>query len=140
MINWSLGIGTATLIGVGVLVITPFIPDAAPIRVASLFYKDGFIHTDRTITADGPIFYLRRSPEIVDSKTGEPAPNCSGTEGRNVTVGNVVADIPLAVWVNNPLCTPESLQPGEYTPQIVYRWGDKQMPYVGTSFRIEAKP
>ncbi len=136
----QLGIGMTTLSMVGALVVNAVLPDAPPITVQSLSYADGMITTERTIEADGTIFYLRRTPEIIDVKSGDVVPNCAGSEGRNVTVGHLVASAPLAVWVANPLCTPETLPPGTYRPQIVYRWGDKQLPFVGTPFTIEAKP
>lgn len=130
------GIGIAIVASAIVVLADSIIPISAPITVASIKYADGMITVDRTIPESQGTTYMRRSSELLDAKTGERVPGCSGIADINYPAGHVVRTVPLAQFIGSPDCTPAKLPPGIYTPQAVYVAGEQQVVAVGETFRI----
>lgn len=114
------------------------LPEAPRIEVHAITYADGKVTQDRTVNSDAPVFRMHWSAELLDVATGETVPWCQGSGDFPYQTGRKAKTMPLAVWVGNPDCTPESLPPGRYEPLAVYAWGDKQV--IGRGKVFEVKP
>lgn len=129
-------VGTIALALIGGVAVNLVLPGPQPIVVHSLTYSDGVVHQERTITTEQPAFFAAWTAQIVDAATGLPVPHCNGSGSWPYPAGYRVADIPLAEWVGNPLCTPESLDPTkQYRPVAAWYWGEDQTSHSGQPFK-----
>lgn len=135
MSTLNLSLGVAFVSGALSVVVGAILPELQPIEVHALTYSDGIIHQERTITADGDIFFASWKAQILDADTMGVV--CEGQGTWNYPVGYKVADIPLAEWVGQDSCTPDSLPAGEYIPRAVWFWGSDQSTQTGEVFVIE---
>jgi hypothetical protein len=112
------------------------IPSVAPIRVNSLTYSMGRIIEDHTVAFSNEEVALGSSRAIRFADSDDLVPNCSGILDRNYLVGRFVRTAPLAEWIGDPECTPESLAPGKYVPVEIYVAGSVQVLKRGEPFTI----
>ena len=132
--------GVALMGGLIGLIVSALLPEPPPIMVASITYENGMITVDRDIIGDGNTsVYMRRSTELLDGN-GERVLHCAGIADINYPVGHVVRTVPLAQFIGEPACTPDSLAPGLYTPNTIYVAGDRQVQARGETFRIGGAP
>ena len=142
--NWTMSVITQTVFGVCILaaigtvtvksVLSPFAP--RPLTVHSLTYEAGIVLQDRTIVTDGTSFAMTYTASVVDADTGRTVPWCHGSDSWNYSPGHKVAEIPLAEWVNNPACTPESLPVGTYFLRGGWQWGAEQVAADSAVFEV----
>ena len=117
------------------LVVGAALPDPPPIVVHSLTYRDGVIHQDRTVTADGGLFYATWQAEII-APDGERV--CQGQGPWNYEGGRMVANLPLDVWSGDVGCL-ERLQRGvAYEPVASWYWGSSQTSKRGAKFIVQS--
>lgn len=135
MASLNLSLGVMVVSAAGSLFLGAVLPDVRPIEVHSLTYTDGIIQQERTITADGDVFYAHWTADILDAETMESV--CEGGGSWDYPVGYAVAKIPLADWVGDENCTPENLSPGTYIPRAVWLWGSDQTTQTGDPFTLE---
>lgn len=134
MIQTVIG-GTAMVLVLNFAVGT-VLPDAPRIEVHGITYADGRMTQDRSVFSDAAVFQMHWTAEIRDAVTGNTVPWCQGSGNFAYQTGRHVKTMPLAVWVGNDACTPESLPPGKYEPLAVYSWGDKQIIGHGEVFEV----
>lgn len=112
------------------------LPDLPPIEVHSLTYKDGIVHQDRTVVAEGDTFPAEWRAFVMDANTKQPVDGCSGSGFWPYKAGRRVAEIPLPEWVGSETCTREYLASlgGEYYPLASWHWGNDGTSKKGKPF------
>ena len=127
-------LGFSFVVAVGSTLLGVVLPDVKPIVVHSLAYSDGVIHQERTVRADGDLFYATWRAEIEDS-TGLAV--CSGQGAWNYKSGYLVADMSVDKWTGDATCS-SKLKPGvSYTPVASWFWGSDQTSKRGAAFTID---
>ena len=129
-------IGIGVLTAVGTLFLQSVLPGPVPLTVNSLTYTAGLVYQDRTVITDGTAFYAQWSASVVDVDTGEVVPWCSGSGSFPYQPGHKIKEFPLADWVGNATCTPESLNPGTYVLQAAWQWGADQTSKTSDPFEV----
>ncbi len=114
------------------LVLSPLMPQP-PIVIHSLTYDDGVVIQDRTVTTDGPWTGVW-SADIIDTTTGEVAPNCHGEGVWDYAPGRKTPNIPFKEGVGNLLC---ELPEGEYQLVAIYRAGTFKTIFRSEVFKVE---
>lgn len=111
-------------------------PDPAPIIVNSLSLVGDRISQDRTVTIDAT-FTAKWNAAIVNDRTGDPVPWCMGSGVWDYAPGRVAPVMSLSEWTGSDDCTIDSLPPGEYHPQVMFKAGEWSRVYRGEVFRTE---
>lgn len=99
---------------------TPFI------EIHEASYANGIVTMDRTVNADGPVFNMTKTADLINDATGQRV--CHGERDNNLTSGHRIGQAPLAVWLGDDACDPQKLPAGEYRAVAVYAWAGKQYP------------
>lgn len=112
-------------------------PPGDPIVVHSVALDGGRVVQDRTVSTDATFTAKWRS-EIVNDRTGEHVPWCSGSGVWDYQPGRVAPVMSLSEWVGNPECTLDSLPPGQYQPQVSFKAGEWSSGVIrGELFTVE---
>lgn len=133
-------VGSATLFAVLFFGLRAILPEPLPITIHELSYKDGMVTVDRTINTDQLYFFMRKSGDVIDQKTMEPVPECSGVKAANFMAGRRSDTVSLARWSGNDRCTPEILANSTFKLLAVYTWGDHQVAVTSGPFTIGDVP
>jgi hypothetical protein len=133
--NFVVGMSLAAAVTQATL--TLILPEAPPIDVHSLTYKDGLVYQDRTVTADSDYFPAEWRASIVDHLTRIPVDGCVGSGFWNYPAGRKVAEVPLTEWVGSDTCTPEYLRGlgGEFYAVASWHYGNSSTIATGEPFK-----
>lgn len=132
--------GGIAVIGALQLAVINNLPSLAPgpIVINSLAVTDGRIAQDRTVTG-GATFTAKWSAAIINDRTGDAVPWCMGSGVWDYAPGHAAPVMSLSEWTGSGDCTLESLPPGEYHPQVLFKAGEWSKGFRGDVFRIEGE-
>ena len=136
---------TQTFIGIGIVsavlsgALNVVLPAPQPITINSLSFDGAIVIQDRTVRADNPagLFWGLWSAQVVNAETGKVVPQCDGVGSWNYSDGRKAVKMDLARWTGSAACTRAGLDPGIYTLQATWHWGDSQTAAVSPSFEVK---
>ena len=133
----QIGIGVGIITSALLVAFNAVLPATPAIQVHSLTISGGVVHQERTITADGEVFYADWRAAVIDAETGEPVPTCDGGGSWPYKVGHMVADIPLDEWVGREgECMIDDLPPRFYL-RAIWLWGAEQTTATSEVYSLE---
>ena len=132
MSSFNLTVGIPAMALFGSFMVGAILPEPPPIEVHDLTYSGGVITQDRTISADGELFYADWAAEIVDAQTGVVV--CRGSGHFPYPVGRKAAEMTVDVWTGDVGCLARLDASREYFPRAVWFWGDDQTSHTGENF------
>ena len=122
----NLAIGGAVVGLILQATVSSILPETKPIIVHDIFYADGLMYQDRTVTTDGGFFPAQWKAFIVDADTNKAVEECSGEGFWPYEAGRINVDMTLARWTGDDRCTVEFLRDlgGCFYPVASWYWGN----------------